>query len=378
MNTAGWLLLLLAAADPGPASAGEETPGRMKPDWVRGVESVLAADEELLGHHRGYLGRLETDPELARAEESAWNLKSITRFREAEADFDETLQKNAALQVRFDGFYGELLRNPDLRASVDMLQRTLFGQDRAGDGLAEALDWFKAHPDDALRFFRNPSHLTPTPETVFPLLDYFRDHPELLEELEERFQNLTGHTDLWTEILPWWQGIRKLEAEDAEAWRRLSSHFMGHTNRFWIWHQYQLQLARDTQTRSWIRWWHRRIRREKQLAVQYIPYLRWLRDHPDLRRKTEARWQEKNGDPETWPPKTAPPRLQWLPEKRAGDSRRSFRREDHMPAMPRPEKTAIQRPAMPARPAMPTRPVRPPKPAKPERPAPESASPLRR
>ncbi len=331
----------------------------MAADAFEEITAAFEATPELRRHHDGYLGYLKAHPDMQRAEE-AWNELAIqTRFAQRSSAFDEALRGDVELERLFDGFYDQLARDGDLRAAVEGLRRTELGQKRWADTLVPALGYLRAHPDTALRFLERPGSVVPTPEPLYAIRDWVRDHPENAEALRVQLGQLAGQAGSHTRAFPWWQGMSEASAGKQATYARLSEHFMAHSSHFWVFHQRYLALAQDAQARNWIRYWHRRVRREPALARRYYPYLQHLRNEPE---PNVARDNEDTAS--TWPPKQAPPLLSALtiqgvhvPEK-----------EHYMPRINRPAKPLVARPAMPLRPAKPARPANPERPSSPESP----------
>lgn len=324
------------------------------------IEAALEGAPELLTQHRGYWSFLKRNPATARAEEAWSELTSLASVDALTRDLDEALHSDARAQMLLDQFYDELARNDDLRCPVEMLQRTEFAQKNIRELFGPALGYLRAHPDLAMRFFKDPRRVKPAPEALYPMLDHMDAHPELLAELLESFQGIVDNPAAHTRVFPWWQALSGFDQASGGAYSRLSAHFMRYPHRFWVWHERNLALAKDAHARTWIRYWHRRVRRCPELDTGYGAYLQFLRKHPETAQQTGQRWNQRFGPPPPWPPKEAPPVLPRLAVKK--DEHMVPAKRDLMPTYERPEKQPVRRPDMPARP---TRPVRPTRPAKP-------------
>ncbi len=134
------------------------------------------------------------------------------------------------------------------------------------------------------------------------------------------------------------------------AWRALEEHFRAYPHRLAIWRDRHKALAADAQARTWIRWWHCRIRRTPELGVAYLAYLQRVRRQPEEAHATERRWAAQFGPAPEWPPKAAPPALSPVSQ----DETFPPDRDRLMPERPR-----VDRPARPAMPRMPDKPERP-------------------
>jgi len=367
MNLILCLAWMLAAE---PAAKGRTAIRPQTTDMVSHVEAVIENDSQLLECHRGYLGYLENNPVLRDAEEAWQELNVLAQIRQLVRDFDEALQKDVRAQTLFDQYYDQLARDDTLRASVDALQRAEFAQGKIrssarapadgqpllpGDLFGEGMAYLRANPDTAMRFLQNPRAVKPAPDALYPLLGHFEDRPELLTELLEAFQGLTGNPLSYTRVFPWWNETFAFDLRSAGAYGRLYAALKAHPNRFWIWHHDNLALAADAQTRSWIRYWFRKVRRTPALAEDYAAYLQHLRKHPEAAEQTRQRWNQQYGPAAAWPPKAAPPSLPaYFPaESLRGTGGERLRK----PVYTRPQKPDVPRPKMPDKPTMPVKPT---------------------
>lgn len=371
------------------------------------VEGALETSTALLEAHRGYVAYLEDHGGVATAEQAWLDLNTLAQFRPLASAFDEALHQDPAAQTLFDQYYDQIARDPGLRASVDALQRSEFGMGKPGlssrrqrgaaaspseaveeqlrlpipplgsqagatpDLFSSAFNYLRANPDEALRFFENPRRLKPIPRSLYPLLGHFEGHPELLEELLGSFRAVTANPLAHTRVFPWWQAAAAPGQGTAEAYAQLTAHFLNRPHHFWVWHQRNIALADDAHARTWIRHWHREVRRAPGLVGAYERYLYERYRDPAQTHATEARWQTQFGPAPTWPPKHAPPVLPRLKPRRpaAATPRDGIRRPSYMrPEKPHIEKPTITRPTKPTMPSMPTMPTRPQKPAPPPRP----------
>lgn len=340
---------------------------RIKPgdtELVKRVEAALQPDKELLPNHRGYLSFLKKNPAIARAEDAWLDLTLLLQFESLARDFDEALQRDAEAETLFDRYYDQSARDEALRNSVERLQRAEFGKAKkatyAEQPFSAALDYLRANPDLAMRFLQGPEQVKPAPRALYPYLDHFKEHPELLKELLDAFQGITGNPLAQTRLFPWWQAIANFNLRSGGAYSRLTSHFLAQPQRFWVWHQHNLALAADAHARTWIRYWHRKVRRIPSLETDYNRYLDLLRKYPELGDRAEQRWTKEIGPAPEWPPKENPPLLaKWTKEVTTSPGTAGMPKYK-MPEKPkRPE---VKRPAMPTMPTMPTRPTRPEKP----------------
>ncbi len=353
-----------------------ESPGEVpppKPSASPPVESVLEADAELLRQHRGYLAFLGRESAVARAEAAWRDLTALPRFEPLARRFDEALHGDVEAQVLFDQFYDQLARDTALRNEVEALYRTTLEEGKQRGRLEDrdlfqgAIAFLQANPDLALRFLKNPLRVNPTPESLAPLLDEFRERPELLQGLLAPLEGVSGNPLAHTRVFPWWEGVARFDAKSGGAHRALLNHFLGRPHHFWVWHQRNLALAADAQARTWIRYWRRKARRTPGLKGDYIAYLRQIEAGPALGAKAEARWTRDHGPVPPWPPKAAPPRL--TPLITQDEQNRWPDKNSMMPTYERPGRPSVPMPSMPTAPNMPQRPAKPARPERPERPA---------
>lgn len=360
----GWILTAQTAAE-APAATRSQTAG-----VVSRVEVTLENDPQLLECHRGYLGFLEKSPALRDAEEAWQELNVLTEIRPLVRDFDEAMHKDVRAQTLFDQYYDQLARDETLRASVDALQRAEFARGKIrsltraparghpllpGDVFGEGMVYLRANPDTAIRFLQNPQAVKPVPDALYPLLGHFEDRPELLKELLDAFQGLTGSPQAYARVFPWWNETPPFDLRSAGAYGRLYAALKAHPSRFWIWHHDNLALAADAQARSWIRYWFRKVRRTPGLAEDYAAYLQHLRKRPETAEQTQQRWNQQYGPAPEWPPKTAPPPLPaFVP---AESIRAPGGERIQKPTYTRPDKPNVSRPKMPDKPTMPRKPV---------------------
>jgi len=136
MTTLLILLCGIAAEPPEPAPVA----------WPA-VLRALENDEELLGHHRGYLAYLANHPELERAEAAFNELMLVTRFRRLVRTFDETLLRDAAAQAAFDRHFDARARND---APADTPDAIAFGDTASGAAWRALEEHFRAYPHRAL------------------------------------------------------------------------------------------------------------------------------------------------------------------------------------------------------------------------------------
>ncbi|HPO14496.1 MAG TPA: hypothetical protein PLI09_13720 [Candidatus Hydrogenedentes bacterium] len=340
-------------------------------EFAHRVEQALEKDPELLRNHRGYLAYLQANPSMARAEEAWLDLTLFKELNRLNAAFDESLQKDVEAQTMFDQFYDQLGRDSSLRETMESLQRLEFNEAKpakhAGQPFSEALDTLKANPDLAMRFLHNPDRVKPAPNALTAYVEQFKSHPELLKELVDAFNHLTSNPLAQTRVFPWWQSLSAFDTRSGGAYGRLMGYFLHQPSQFWVWHQRHLEWAKDAQARTWMRYWHRVIRRNASLHNEYSHYLRLLRQHPE-EGTIERQWASQYGPAPSWPPKENPPLL--LHYQLPQDS--NLPRTPNMPVTPKPEKPSlkqsdrikrpeIQRPQKPIMPAMPRKPEKPPK-----------------
>ncbi len=341
------------------------------------VEQALEKEPAFLRIHRGYRAYLQANASMSRAEEAWLDLTLFKELNRLNAEFDEALQRDVEAQALFDQFYDQLNRDPALRSSMESLQRVEFNEAKPAkfteQPFSQALDTLKANPDLAMRFLSKPDRVKTAPKALTSYLDYFKDHPELLKELLDAFTGLTSNPLAQTRVFPWWQGLSTFDERSGGAYGKLMEYFLHKPQHFWVWHQRHLEWARDAQARTWLRYWHRTVRRAPALREDYYPYLRLLRQFPEGENQIEHQWASQYGPVDPWPPKENPPVL--LHFQFPADSQGP--KSPKMPVAPKPEKPTlrrseqapapdVQRPEKPRMPTMPSMPAKPPKPDKPE------------
>lgn len=369
------------APSPPPPPPRTETPLRLLPDLSGltplleeragtpaegGVGEVLASNPDLLTADQGYRRYLAGHEDLARAEKAWWEALGIRRLRECVDAFDEALHDDANAQRVVDQYYDELRRDDALRAKVESVMHTELIDPVLGRHVSAAFDYLRANPDAAMRALEAPERLDLLPEELSEAARRLSERPELMASLRDSLGDLMEDPAALQRVFPGWQALAGLDDGGGAAQREMSAYFHRHPQHFWLWHRRNLLLAEDAQARSWIRWWHRTIRRAPALHEGYAAYL--------------SETPEPAEAAEPWPPKTAPPRLAaWAspsPDEGAPASptrpprptyERPSRGNLELPEMPsRPDRPAgPRRPDMPDMPPMPPRPERPPRPARP-------------
>ncbi len=331
--------------------------------FVRRVEKTLTADPGLAELHQGYLRYLDTHPALKEAEETWSELQLQSRFTFCDARMDEAFHNDPRAQALFYAAYDHLARNATLRTSAEMLQRTAFSQGPMQEAFQTALDYFRAHPDIALRFLDNPLKVAPLPEILNPMREYFDKYPALRTELTNTLQRLTDVPAAHAHLFPWWRYLLTLDQKSNGAYSQMRDYFITHPHHFWIWHQRYLALANDAQARTWIQYWWRRIRRTPVLQQEYPRYLQYLRQQKTQSSALAPKKQEKTTS--DWPPKIAPPLLTSYTFP-ASATLTPLEKAPQKPSLRHPWKPQISKPTItpPQRPAMPQKPTRPTMPKK--------------
>jgi hypothetical protein len=346
------ILLTVAAAQPGQDALpmADNAP-------VRTVEDLFQRDTDLGRMHRGYLWFLDSGTELASAEEALNAQSGLMRFRMLSAAFDDALDRNREAQKQFDDYCRALADNKTLAARVDGLYRLQFSRPELRDG--QVMGYLRAHPDDAMVFLKNPAELAPVPEPLYRVLPMLKQHPDLRDALRETFGAIADEAAAHVHVFPWWATADAPGGEVAESYRQLESHFAVHQRDFWVWHKFNVAAARNVVIRDWLRYWHRRVRRNPELTANYPRYLAQVRESAALRKKPV------NKSLEPWPPDAPPPELLPIPPATEPAKKRVPTKEQLMPK-------PVARPRMPAKPGkpipdmpkMPTRPHAPEKPGK--------------
>ena len=320
-------------------------------------QDLLTANEELRTHHRGYRHYLLANLKLAAAELAWLDVTQVSSIRTVEMTFDEALNDDPAAQRLADQFYDQLARDLPLRNAVETLQRTEFGQGRLGPLFSDAMKYFRANPDNAIRFLQNPQLLEALPQALAPILKKIGGRPEILEELQGALEDVTDLPIAHTRVFPWWTTLGPFDEKHGGAYSNLAAHFAKYPHRFWPWHQRNIALAGDAQARDWIRYWHRKIRRTAGFGNDYMTFIH-ARLKEEARPVVEGKAQKSLLD---WPPKAAPPVLPSL-GKGAGQNSDGTKKRAEAPSR------RIQPPPRPTKPSPPPRPPRPPRPERPVRP----------
>ena len=340
------------------AWSAPEQPPAVRPSTVVEVETALEHDPALLQNHRGLLACLAQHTELAHAE-AAW----IGLCRRADVgpvarEFDEALAAAPETERLFDACYDALAKDADLRAAVETIFRTQFNQPATAKPTANVFAYLRAHPEFAARFLANPRAEPDVPDDVRPYMNEFlEDDSGLAATLRTPLATVSGSPLGQRQVLPWWQC--GLAENGANAYANLLDHFARYPDHFRVWHEHELALAADGNTRQWVRYWCRRTRRTAALARGYLDYLDNVAYDPAYRQRKEAEWTQRFGAAEPWPPNAAPPPLEGealaLPE----EFKRPEAKRPEMPSMksiPSPKREAPTRPEIPAMPTIPSKP----------------------
>lgn len=328
--------------------------------------TALNSDPELTDLHRGYLTYLDTHPEIASAEGAYRDLTTTGALGRLVKEFDEALAREPAMQELFDRYLGTIAKDDGLRRSVDDLYRLVLEDNRLREGLSAAVTYLLAHPDEAVGFLQKHSRLRSTPEEIYPLVGYFKTHPDARKALLQCFEEIHGFAAAHAHVFPWWRAVAEPGSETGESYRRLLGNLADCPRGFWVWRRRAIALASDPKARDWIRYWERRVRRDPVLSDVYPEYLRILRERPGYKKAAFGAWELDLGQAPPWPPEGKPPELSPLRKGQAEKPKRPTK-QDLMPEYPgrpvKPGKPAIEAPVMPERPA---RPAKPPKPDKKE------------
>jgi hypothetical protein len=360
---------LYLAAEPGGSESVLGAPAERA--ILNTVWNALQSDKELANQHRGYLTFLDEHPEIASAEAPYSDLTTLSRFREAVSGFDEVLQRQLAQQKAFDKYYEALAADRDLRQAVEDLQRLELTQRELARDYGAAMTYLRAHGDLAIRFLENPARIVPTPEALYPLVSFLKKRPEVRQELLARFRKLSEFPAAHAAVFPWWETLATpapnlsggVEGEGnipaSRAYERLMRYFANHPHQYWIWHNRSVSLAKAPHARDWIRYWHDRVRRHKDLSRTYLEYLKLTRSRPELRKAAFEAWEKELGAAPPWPPEGTPPQLaapvrekRPIPEKPT----KADLKPNAVPRPSQPPKPSTSLPRMPTPPARPTRP----------------------
>ena len=340
-----WLILITVLL-------GIESPGELPKDPAvktpvySALERSLEAKPELLAWHRGYYHYLQQHPHLVPLEKQWLGISQFPTYRSAYEPFDEALHADLTAQRYFDRFYDELARNGSVQATVERLKETEFQQRARPEETLPGLQALRSDPAKALEYL-DANSVAESPDAVRMLLRSFKDTPALQQQFKDVFQELSGSPAVREQLLPWWQYTEGFDRRFQGANQRLMGYFQDRPHHFWPWHERNLALTADVQARDWMRYWTRRVRRERELNQAYPGYLYYMLKNPDQAVQQEAEWTKQFGAPQAWPPKTAPPLLQaWTPAQIA-DRMTPFEKAKRRPEIQHP-----QRPQRPTRPSV--------------------------
>ena len=317
---------------------------------VTSVEDALLADTDLAFHHAGYLAFWMGQSDWAEAEVAYTAMARSSRLYPLLAAFDEALLGSVRADSAYRSFQLMQVERPELRGGVEALEDT-------------GLHWTM---DRLNRVIGSAQTAGLDPVT--------RLQEVLGSESERAIRNLGTDPAARRQLEPWWRlqydagdrGAGRAYTELVEALRETPGGLEA-------WRKREALLAADADAAQWIRYWHRRVRREKELGARYYDYVAAIQERPALQDKRQQAFRKIVGG-RSWPPPGTPPKLSGIKELESPRLRGDLDRR-HAPVVARPTS-----PSGLNRPVRPTRPVkggtarvqsddrRPKKPARPERP----------
>jgi len=317
---------------------------------VASVEEALLADKELAFHHSGYLSYWFGRPDWEEAEAGYTAMARSSRLYPLLVAFDEALLGSMRADEAYRSFQMIQVERPELRDGVEALEDT-------------GLHWTMDRLNRVIG------------STQTADLDPVTRLQELLgPESELAIRNLGTDPSARRRLEPWWRF--QYDAGDrgaGRAYTELVAALRETPGGLTAWRKREALLAGDPDGADWVRYWHRRVRREKDLGARYYDYLSAIQERPDLQDERQQDFRKIAGA-RSWPPVGNPPRLSEIEGANVPRPRGDLDRR-RTPSVDRPTSpSGIQRPVRPTRPAKSgtTRNKsddrRPTKPARPQRP----------
>lgn len=343
------MALLLAQATPQAPAAPHtisaprdaHVPAPLNDARFTNVALRIDGSDELRAAHRGYWAALQARPEWLQQEAVWWQLMQTPDLGPLLVQVDEALQRQAQSQALYDQFYARLAQDENLRRSVEQFERAGFTQRGDIRQWQAALNFLRANPTAALPLLDGVAEEEPLPEALRPFATELMN-PRAWQALRGPLESLGQNPATAEALEPWWNSIAALDAESNGAFNSLALHFAQHPQRFWAVYRRELALAKEPQLRDWVRWWHRRLRREK---LDYPTYLAWLGAMKD---GSESPAQSNPGD---WPPAAPAPAVDAVPKEALPKPQGAAERKQQQ-GIVRPEVPLPQKPVRPERPQM--------------------------
>lgn len=292
------------------------------------VEGVLLNDRELAFHHSGYLSYLFGRPDWEAAEAAYAAMQRSSRLHPLLAAFDEALLNSPRADIAYSSFQTILNERPELRGGVEAIEDT-------------ELQWTMERLNRVIG------------STQTADLDPLARLQDLLgPDAEMAIRNLGTAPTARRRLEPWWQ--IQYEGGDrgaGRAYRDLVAALRETPGGLAAWRKREALMTSESKDADWVRYWHRRVRRSKDLGARYYDYLAAIRERPGLLDERQQAFRKIVAG-RSWPPPGKPPRLEGAetalePRPRADTDRR------RTPSVDR-----TTRPTGTNRPVRPTRPVR--------------------
>lgn len=326
---------------------------------VEQVQEALKKDPELYRTYRGFRDFVRDHPDIALAENAFDDLQQLPSVRAREGAFEEALRTDGLLPV-FRRFYETLRRYPEVRETIERLDRVEVRETVRDRDIGGAVAYLKGHPSMAVEFLEHSARVLPTPGPLRPLRDRLRKDPALGKDLSEIFVQLDRVPAVHADVYPWWSTAFDEPNETGRAYRALRSSLVRFPERFWTWHRRNLAWAAYPEVIAWRDYWYGLVRRTPALADTYFVYARTVRERPDVE---VGLGETPASEGEPWPPASAPPELPPWPTTESILKEPAVPKEPTLarptrPVVSRPESTGLRRPTPPERPKAPSATVR--------------------
>jgi len=293
------------------------------------------ADAGLRQAHAGYWVALQARPEWLEREAVWWELMRTPDLGPLLARVDELLQKHPESQALYDQFYTTLSRDAGLRNSFEQFERAALEPRGDDNAWLRALEYVRANPAGALPFLGGITPEATLPEALQPYaLQLMRGAD--WNNLRAPLSGLMESDDARAALMPWWREAAALDAQHDGLFSKLGLELLRNPNRFWAVYRRELALAEDPALRDWVRWLHRRMRRESTGHADYLAYLSAIRSGQEKVPMAPAK---------AWPPEGAPPVLGSIAENRLPALKADTVATPQEPKLTMPKRPDVKRPA---------------------------------
>lgn len=302
----------------------------------------INGDPDLKRGHIGYWTALQTRPDWLEHEAVWWELMRSKDIGPLLVRVDELLQKYPESQTVYDRFYEVLAQDATLRQAMEQFERAALETRGESSAWLDAIEYLRVNPAAALPLLGGIS-----PEAVLP--DALKPYAVQLMRgadwtgLREPLDTLMEQPGARESLLPWWQRMAELDAQHNGLFSMLAKELLRKPNRFWLLYRRELALAENPALRDWVRWLHRRMRRETTAYTDYLLYLTALRAGQEKAPEAPAK---------AWPPGEAPPALEAIAESRLPEPLQAGAPKPATPEVARPALPEVARPQRPTAPAM--------------------------